>query len=264
MTEASINCRTSLEAAIHARMLRRSLTGSLEGMRYANGYAFVDSPANNTLYVGVGHGLDALLALADDHMKKAIGVDPFIAEHGNDEDDEATLARLIADLGLAGRFVLHKGVIQDYRPAKSDLPDLVVINDVLHHIFETRERLRRSALYPQAVELFQHLHEISAPGARLVIGDVSRHGLRQLLGRIGLHQAHIDWNTKQNWREWDAAVRRGGWRRLAATDYVPYRLRSLRSVVRGPLARYTVLTKYYLHYARDVETDESCDGHNGA
>lgn len=255
MNETSIKRHSSLEAAIHTRMLRRGLTGSLAGMRYANSYVFADGPANHAVYVGVGHGLDALLALADGHVEKVVGVDPFISEHGNDGGDEATLERLIAELGFTERFALHNGIIQDYQPDKGNLPDLIIINDVLHHIFETSERLSCSPLGPTAVKLFHNLGRIAAPNARLVIGDVSRHGLRPLLGRVGLHQAYIDWNTKQNWREWDEVIRLAGWRYLAAVDYVPYALRYLRPVIRGPIFRYSILTKYYLHYGRDVGGD---------
>jgi hypothetical protein len=248
MTELTIDRHASLDEAIRTRARRRGLTGSLTGMRYANSYLFADGSARNALYVGVGHGLDALLALADGHVDRAIGVDPFIAEHGNDEDDQATLARLIADLGLAGRFVLHKGIIQDYRPASDDAPDMVVISDVLHHIFETPEPLRRSALYPKAAALFRHLREIAAPDARLVIGDVSRTGLRPLLGRIGLHQTYIDWNTKQNWREWDAAITLAGWRRVRLDDYIPHRLGGLKGRLPGAVLRYTLCNRYVMTY----------------
>lgn len=240
--------QVSLEEAIRERARRRSLTGSLDGMRCANGYLFAGGPARNTLYVGIGHGLDALLALTDGEVEKAVGVDPFIAEHGNDEDDYETLKRLIAELGLSGRFLLYKEVIQDYQPPKGDTADLIVINDVLHHIFETAEPLRQSTLYPHAVALFGRLQEIASPDTRLVIGDVSRHGLRPLLGRLGLLHPWIDYSTKQNWREWDAAARQAGWERTGISNYTPYRARRLALLFQGPVARYTLCNKYFLTY----------------
>ena len=243
---------TVLDEAIARRAERRGLTADLQAMRYANGYGVgrSDTPPRRALYVGVGHGLDALLALADGVAEKVTGVDPFIATHGNDDDDYETLVELIADLGLASRFDLHRSTIEDYRPARGKQADLVIINDVLHHIFETKEVLSRSSMFKDAVALLERLKEISAPNARLVIGDVSRHGIRPLLGRWGLLHHWIDYRTKQNWREWDAAAQTAGWKNGSIRNYTPYGQRHVSAFFAGPLARYTVCNKYYIAYEK--------------
>lgn len=241
-----------LEDVIETRARRRGLSADLARLRHANRYVYPESDGSRprqALYVGIGHGLDALLALIDGVVETVVGVDPYMATHGNDDDDYQALIDLVEEFGLAERFTVRRGLIQDYEPDGGEGPDRIVINDVLHHIFETAEPLRASAMFPDAVALFGRLRALSAPGARLVLGDVSRHGLRPLAGRVGLFRRAVDYTTKQDWREWDAAVQQCGWRRLALVDYVPYGLARWRGLLHGWPARYSLCEKYFLTYS---------------
>ncbi|MGF1610071.1 MAG: class I SAM-dependent methyltransferase [Kiloniellales bacterium] len=240
-----------LEAVIETRSRRRGLSADLARLRYANRYVYPEADTGRprrVLYVGVGHGLDALLALIDGLVERVVGVDPYLATHGNDDEDYRALTDLLEEFGLNARFTVHRGLIQDYRCDGEEAPDRIVINDVLHHIFETAEPLRECAMFPDAVALFGRLRALSAPDARLVLGDVSRHGLRPLAGRLGLFHRAVDYTTKQDWCEWDAAVLEGGWRRLGLVDYVPYALAPWRTALRGWPARYSLCEKYFLTY----------------
>ena len=79
--------------AVISRGKRRGLTGDVVRLRYANDcfYNSVEQPSESVLYVGVGHGLDALLTLNDGLVNNITGVDPFIGEHGNDDEDYESL-----------------------------------------------------------------------------------------------------------------------------------------------------------------------------
>lgn len=240
-----------LDQAITARSQRRGLLADLGRLRYANGYIYGRrrrGAAQTVLYAGVGHGLDALLALLDGDAERIIGVDPYHAEEGSDDSDYLTLQQLIATCGLARQFELHRCTLDEYRWEPGNRIDRIVFNDVLHHIFVTRQALIRSPLFSDATRLFTHLHAAAAAQTQLVVGDVMRHGLRPLLARAGIIHSCIKYPTKQDWQEWDAAAKAGGWRRRSVINYLPYRLRRLQAVCAGPLARYLICDRYYLTY----------------
>jgi hypothetical protein len=235
---------------MEARAKKRGLTGDFARLRYANGYIFDRSSTRPryVLYVGIGHGLDALLALLDGKCTAVVGVDPYVAADGNDEEDYSDLITLIKDLKLGDRFEVHRKTIAVYLATSHPVADRIIVNDVLHHIFLTTEPLRQSELFERVQTLFAMLRKVAGSNTKLIVGDVSRTGMRPVLGRLGLYHASIKYRTKQNWREWDAAISAAGWRRQCLIDYVPYRLRHIRRWLISPLWRYTILDKYFLIY----------------
>jgi hypothetical protein len=242
--------QSRLIAAIEARAGKRGLTGDLVRFRYANRYVFGDKPKvprARALYVGVGHGLDALLALVDGECTTIVGVDPYVSKDGNDEEDYAGLVALIEALGLGGRFELHRMSVDTYLASPRKQVDCVIVNDVLHHIFVTREALSTSPHFSGVERLFRSLRGLSSADARLVVGEMSRSGLRPSLSHYRLFRPRMKYHTKQNWHEWDKAITAAGWSRTRVADYVPFRVRGLRGLL-SPLTRYTLLDRYVLVY----------------
>jgi len=197
--------------------------------------------------MGVGHGLDALLALYDGLVDSVVGVDPYIGEHGNDDEDYGNLLDVIAELDFANRFSVERKTGQEYLASSDENFDVIVFNDVLHHIFCTEERLTHSAELQDAAALFKSLRLV---GARLVVGEPGRHGLRQYLAKRRFVKTTVNYSTKQSWRQWDAAARAGGWVRMGLQNYVPYALRRQASFLGGAIGRATVCDKYFLYYGK--------------
>lgn len=245
----------TLDRAIARRGKHRELKVDLARMRYLNSLLFdvgVKTKATKTLYVGVGHGHDALLSIIDNQTERVIGVDPFIGGHGNNDEDFRLLIEIIDELGLAERFTLKRMYVQEYLDEATDKVDRIVCNDVLHHIFVTSERLTKSELYPGAVELFAKFRDAITDDGVLVVADVGRHGLRQYLHGVarplGFARFQGNYVRKQQWTEWDAALQEAGWRREAVRNYVPFSLREHKSLQNGWLGRATLCDKYVLTY----------------
>lgn len=237
------------------RRARRGSTADRPRLRYANARLYAPlaagSPPAHTLYVGVGHGLDALLALEEGLTRRVTGVDPFIGEQGNDEEDYRALRALVENAEAAARFRIERMTIQEYLTHDDAGPfDFIVCNDVLHHVFWTEELLRRSELAAAAVALFRELQAVASPTAMLAIGEPERHGPRQMLKRMGLLGGAVNYAAKQPSSEWRAAAERAGWRLVSRRYYVPWALRRLEPVLSGLLGRWTLCDKYFLHFVR--------------
>jgi hypothetical protein len=222
--------RDKIYQAISERNNRRGLHLDEQKMAYHTGYfaPWIKGHGGRVLVVGVGHGLDALILLANGLVESIVGVDPYINEHGNDEDDYQELVQLITKLGLEDRFQVVKSTVQDYLRNTLEPFSAVFCFDVLHHIFITRDLLTTSPLFDQARDLLSALRGASELGAPLVIAETERNGLRQLLTRTGVMSGQVDYSTKQPFSQWKAAALAGGWTFVQRNVYIPYALRLLR------------------------------------
>jgi hypothetical protein len=244
---------SELAAMIGERAERRGLAIDLDRLRYANRCLYDGIPSDRcgrVLYAGVGHGHDALLALLDNKAESVVGVDPYIGEHGNNDDDRRALQVAIDAFGFADRFTLVRARIEDYAAQAVGPFDCIFFNDVLHHIFVTEKRLRDDLSLQAAIDLFRRLVAASSAGAILVIGEAERHGLRPLLSQVGVLPGKVDYRTKQPRGEWTAAATAGGWTLVRQANYVPWRLRAQRTLWSGRLGRSTLCDKYFLWFER--------------
>ena len=191
---------------------------------YGSDFIFRDLelPFSNVLYVGIGHGLDAVLNLVTSRFGSVTGVDPYLETDGNGDIDYDNLLELRQRLGLEHRLHVFRQTIQEFLQATPCTFDLVVIMDVLHHMFVTTARLNESDLKDEAVGLFRLLRQRCKKN--LVVLECERHGLRPLVERHGILRGHIDYSTKQCWQEWDAVIRTGGFRFLRKRNYIPFAL----------------------------------------
>jgi SAM-dependent methyltransferase len=234
-----------LEDAIKRRAIRRKLTVDLEKMAYVDQWIFshTKSRCRNALYVGVGHGHDALYALLEGNVDRVVGVDPYVESDGSDEQDYDELKELIERYDLHDRFKVYKTTIQDYLVHSEEMFDHVFFIDVLHHIFTTKSRLGKSKYFAQAIELFRAIWKRTDHGGRLIAVEVERYGLRQLLVRMGFVEGFIDYSTKQPWYEWTAAMTRANFSYVDKSIYIPWALRGLKKLCDNHIGLYTVSDK---------------------
>ena len=250
-----------LAAVIRNRAIRRGLSVDLERLRYANGCLFdrvPESALRHALYVGVGHGHDALLAVLNNQVDSVVGVDPYIDTDGNDTQDYDDIKATIQELGLEDRFSVVRERIEDYLQHVNTTFDCIVFNDVLHHIFVTDALLRNNSCLPPAVALFESLGALTNAGGTLVISDVERHGLRPFLIRVGALTGHVNYRTKQPREEWTHAAVKGGWSLFDQANYVPWRFRAMEKFWSGAPGRFTLCDKYFLYFSRtSTHSDET-------
>ena len=246
-----------LEQAMKRRAAHKGLKVNFERMRHFNSLLFDDGAGQQggqTLYVGVGHGHDALLAIVDGQTESVIGVDPFIAGHGNDDEDLERLGEIIGDMDFREIFAVKRMFIEQYLTEATEKVDRIVCSDVLHHIFETSERLTKSNFFSGAVELFKSFYDTVTDDGVLLVADVSRHGFRQYVHGVarplGFARFHGNYTRKQQWREWDAAILAAGWHRQAVHNYIPFALKDHPGLLDGWLGRATLCDKYILAYRK--------------
>jgi hypothetical protein len=234
-----------LEDAIIRRAKRRNLTVNLEKMAYVDQWIFshTKSTCRNALYVGVGHGHDALYALLEGNVDRVVGVDPYIASDGSDEQDYNELKELIDRYDIHDRFKVYKTTIQDYLAHSEEMFDHVFLIDVLHHIFASKSRLRQSKYFAEAVDLFKSIWQRTNYGGRLIAVEVERHGIRQLLVRMGVIKSFIDYSTKQPWYEWTTAMTKADFSYVDKSIYIPWVLRRLKRLFNNSVGLYTLSDK---------------------
>lgn len=204
---------------------------------------------NSVLFVGVGHGHDALIGLLQGKFKHVVGVDPYIETDGNGEADFLVLQSILEELNLKSNFSIHTSKIQDFLVDKEQSFDLIVCNDVLHHIFVDKTRLSESSHFKKAVELFTQLRSVASDDGIMIVKEAQRFGLRPFLYRSGLLTGEVDYATKQSWSEWDTAATQGGWRMDSISNYVPYAFRNFSRFFNGFIGRYTLCDLYQLNFS---------------
>ena len=133
----------------------RSLSVSIDKMSYSNSVSVgsYNKKFDNALFVGVGHGHDVLMHLINGYVDKVDGVDPYYALDGNDDLDYENLVNLTQDLGLNERLTIYKETIQTYLSNCKKNYDLIVLPDVLHHIFVTEKLALKTMLDVESDEL---------------------------------------------------------------------------------------------------------------
>jgi SAM-dependent methyltransferase len=241
-----------LEKSILKKTARSSyLRVDIKRLRYVNSCLYSAIPKENrstVLNVGVGHGHDAILALLDGSVANVLGVDPYIATAGNSNVDYQELLALIDAYDLADHFAVERNTIENYLDNNTESFDLIILSNLLHHVFVTEKPLSRSDCFSAAVELFKNLAAASNPGGMLVISDAQRHGIRPFLSNLGVLKGSVDYQTKQSWSEWNKAVTRAGWALNKVQNYIPYGFRKQRWLWSGAWGRHTLCHQYFLFY----------------
>jgi hypothetical protein len=243
---------------ISQRAARRGLSVDLKRLRYASESLLAPVPRaarESVLCVGVGHGHDVLLDLLEGRIGRVTGVDPFNEVDGNGDEEFGELSGLIDSLGLADRFEVMRSTIEEFLESDNRRYGLILLSDVLHHIFVTKLPLRRSAEYEPAVMLFRALKEHADSGGMLAISDVRRSGLRPFLHRMGILGGEVEYVTKQEPGEWTRAAEGGGWRFAGRDWYVPWALRGVARI--APWAVRPACDRYRLYF--ETEKGETAD-----
>ena len=149
----------NLQEIISSRNVRKKLSLDFPSFLYAlSKYSELSyPPKKNILYVGVGHGLDMITCALLNPEAQYVGVDPFIRDDGNDNEDY-----LILKSTAPFNVKIEKIKIQEYLLKHKSLAkfDLVVISDCLHHIFVTSENLCNSPMASSVLQLFIDLRAI--------------------------------------------------------------------------------------------------------
>jgi len=224
------------------RASRRGLSVDPARIAYLQEYLspYLEKHGERVLYVGVGHGHDALYALLTGLVERAVGVDPYSGRQGNDYEDYLSLKELIESYGLEDRFEIHPCTIQEYLSSIVERFTAVMAFDVLHHIFVTTDHLSRSSLFPQVVSLMGGLSERIEEGGLLLVQEAEPRGLRQLLTRLGLLSGTVNYGTKQSWREWRRAISAAGFTFRERQVYIPWALKRWRWALNNGAGLYTV------------------------
>jgi spermidine synthase len=229
-----------LERFVAQRARERNLSITFDKLAYVQSHIIseLSSHGERVLYVGVGHGHDAVYCLLKGAVKKAVGVDPYLTNPGNPQD-RINLNQLLEQTGLQDRFQVVVGTIEKYIEHSEQSFSAIVMFDVLHHIFEVRGRLSHCGRAGQAAQLAQRLSDHLEPGGVIIVQETEPWGLRQAITRMGLLSSQVVYKTKQHWRQWADMLTGPGLRLKAKMVYLPWRLRGLRGFLNNSLGLYT-------------------------
>jgi hypothetical protein len=236
---------------IESRNITRRLKVNINKLAYSNNYLFVNNSSmkqKSALHIGLGHGHDTILSLLNNDINTAVGVDPFIESDGNGDSDYSGLLQLRDEMNLTERLQVFRLSIQDYLKKNDKKFDLIIINDVLHHMFVTKKRLDKSSLFLEAVGFFSKLKNASHDSTVLVVSDRIRHGFRPMLITIGLSKSETDYSTKQSARQWTKAIEKSGWKLFHTVNYIPYPLKKYTFFFQNRIFKHIICDKYYLYF----------------
>ncbi len=249
---------SELAKIILKRSKHRDLDVNISKLDYGNFCMFKYLPTavnSDVLYVGVGHGHDAILAILTGRIHYAVGVDPYIESDGNGDEDYNTLLNLISHFDLSEKFIIERMAIEPYLDRNEKAFDVIVMNDVLHHIFVSKEKLSKSPLFDPARRLFANIEKALKPHGTLIVSDRERNGLRQLLVNCGLLKSNNDYSTKQSHNEWNKAAT-AYWQLKKIKNYVPSALQDIEWIFQNAIGRYTICDKYFLYYEKSTKSDK--------
>lgn len=243
-----------LRKAIKKRSIGRKLNITYESLEYCLAY-LQDKPLSkisklSALFIGVGQGHEALLALKNDLFYVVTGLDPFIEEDGNGEQDYHDLLDLIEAENLFDRFKVFKmdfDAFYDSFKETMQSYDVIIMNDVLHHIFCTEDKIQESNLHRACVDFFLRLSKFCHNDTKIIISDVEKTGMRPFLCKLEVVKSHINYNTKQNYKNWLSCALKAGYRLDACKVYVPYKLRRYSFLLDNFFGLKTLCNKYYLY-----------------
>lgn len=246
-----------LEKNIEDRKKRLSHKGtnlnvSLNKMQYSN-KIFIgkyNKKYKNALFIGVGHGHDVLLSFFNSYISRADGVDPYYSSDGNDSVDYNNLLNLIDNLDLNKKFILHKQTIQTYLAKCNEKYDLIVLPDVLHHIFVTESLLEKSKLFDECTFLFQSLYKVSRDKCDLLISDAPRTGLRIILSNNKIIENNVDYKTKQPHKQWKLAIEKSGWFHQETEYYIPYFLKKFTFILKFKIFSWFFANRYFISFRK--------------
>jgi hypothetical protein len=246
-----------LEIYIEKRKIRSNNNGkglniSINKMQYLNNVILSKKSKKyeNALFVGVGHGHDVLLHLINENIKKADGVDPYFAEDGNDDYDYKNLIDLTKHIGLDKKLTVYKNTIQTYLNDCKKNYDLIILPDVLHHIFVTKDLLNQSQLFEKCVDLFKSFYTKTNYECDLIITDAPRFGFRPNLVKRGLIKTNVNYETKQPFNQWKFAAEEAGWKHISTEFYIPYALRHFSLILKIPILSWFISNRYILKFKK--------------
>jgi len=247
-----------LERLIEERSRRRGLHTDLARLRYTNNYIYsgIGHQRNGrVLYVGIGHGHDAVLALLDGLVGNIVGVDPFRAKDGSLRPEYEELISLVKRCGLDSRFSIERIGIDEYTKTCKERFDAIICSDVLHHIFVSRKLLEKSEEFDKTITFFSRLATITCKGGRIAISEIDRRGLRPLLAKLFIalgirNKSSLKYGTKQTRSQWVRAAERGEWSILYHKNYIPWKLRKQRWLWSGMFGRLTLCDRYFIFLHR--------------
>ncbi len=251
-------CIKELEGLVRERSRRRGLNTDLARLRYTNNYIYSgigNQRDGRVLYVGIGHGHDAVLAMMDGLVGNIVGVDPFRAKDGGLRPEYEELISLVKRCGLEDRFSVERLGIDEYIKNCRERFDAIICGDVLHHIFISEKSLSKSKVFDNAVSIFSGLAGLVRKQGFVAIGEVDRIGLRPLIANLLLalgikHKFSKKYRAKQVRGQWARAAVRGGWSLLYYKNYVPWRLRKQRWLWSGMFGRLTLCDRYFIFLRR--------------
>jgi len=196
------------------------------------------------LDIGCGNALLLAANCITTDPKLAVGLDNYRGE-GSPVSDYNFAAKLQSELSLPHlKLVLGDACAL---PFGNNEFDMIYISHCLHHIYESKVRLRRAkeGAMTHLIAAIKSIFTTLSDEGVLVIAEVPRHSMLRVGKLLGFSK-DTDFQTKQEPRDWIYALQKADFKRFKVKYHTPYPLRRFKKIFSNRVGRYILCGQYYI------------------
>ncbi|MFQ5328470.1 MAG: class I SAM-dependent methyltransferase [Thermodesulfobacteriota bacterium] len=237
------NLRGILDDFIKERWSHRF---SIDTYEHIASYYIDEVPLNGKrlLDIGCGNGLMLSTNCIVAKPKLAVGIDNYQGE-GSPTSDYHFAKKVQSRLSLPCLKLLLGDAFK--LPFHENTFDMIYVSHCLHHIYESRVRLRKAeeSATNSLTALLGDIYTTLADDGVAVVAEVPRYSI-QRFGRLFGLLKDTDFQTKQEPRDWIYALKKAGFKRFRVKYHTPYPLRRFKKILSNRVGRYILCGQYYI------------------
>ncbi len=174
----------------------------------------------------IGGGKATAGFLFSSRLKKYVCVDPYEGT-GNPKENFNLVTNLVKEKNIKNMEIKKMNLEKFYMENSRNIFDIVLLSDVLHHIFPAPALLKNVVEYLNLVARF-----LKSPGGLLLIREVMPINISQVIS--SLNKNNVNFSTKQFPGFWLRAIKETDFFNYFFYQYhVPFKLRLFFPVIKG-------------------------------
>ncbi|MEW6556087.1 MAG: class I SAM-dependent methyltransferase [Elusimicrobiota bacterium] len=199
------------------------LSRNVQKIIYSLDLEDIDFTGKNVLDIGCGAGLYSIYLALIKNASKIVAVDEYLG-HGNVASNKELFLDVVNNYGLKEKISIVQGDIFNLTFQDNSF-DVVMLNDVMHHLYITNEDISELTQIPDSVfNLIKKYGLWLKPNGIVIIHEVKRRNILEILPRY-FNRANIDFTTKQNPDGWTNLFEHAGFCLQDVKYYVSYKLK---------------------------------------
>lgn len=196
------------------------------------------------LDIGCGNGLLHATNCIISKPDLAIGLDNYAGD-GSPLSDYNFVKTIQSSLSVSDMNFIRGDAKK--LPFENKSFDVILASNFLHHVYVSKLRLRDeddSTDLP-IYQVFREIYRCLSDDGILVVMESPRYTALRLAWLFGYFNS-VDFETKQEPKDWNFAIEKVGFKNLKIKYYTPYPLRSLQCILSSSIFRYLICGQYYI------------------